>query len=221
MFTFRNDVRTDTAISRYLDGEMLPHERSWTEQRIGADPVMERRLRQIEALSDVLSSPPPADVIKTAEDRVRTRLGWELSRRQEEIGGGTVFRWWYRSISLPIPLVAAAGALFLSMILGLVFVSGFASTPVPNRTVADLADSRSPVNVQVQVGSAESDLLLRWLEEQNAVGKVSIELPSDAHFRFRGEPVLIRPRAGFDDLTTVTEDFDEDFEFIPLETTSE
>ena len=45
------------------------------------------------------------------------------------------------------------------------------------------------MNVQVQVNGNESDMLMRWLEEQNQVGNVTIQLPETAEFQLRGEPV--------------------------------
>ncbi|MDA3950355.1 MAG: hypothetical protein PF508_14200, partial [Spirochaeta sp.] len=126
-------------------------------------------------------------------------------------GGHETGSWWQRSVALPLPVIAAASALFLVMAVGLVLNPGVLSNQY--RTVSDLG-SNAPVNVQVQMNGSESDMLLRWLEEQNQVGNVTIQLPESAEFQLRGKPVLMRPESP-DDGT------DEEFEIVPMEVSTE
>jgi anti-sigma factor RsiW len=213
MFTFRNDDSMDTALSRYLDGEMLPHERARTEERIQTDPDTANLYRRLETLSMVLSDDPSDALVAGSSERVRRQLDWELARHHVTESHAPTFAFWHRNLSIPLPVVAAASVLFLVMAVGLIVSPVLPSAP--ERSVADLAGSRTPVNVQVQVGGPESDLLMRWLEEQNSVGQVTIQLPEDAEFRLRGEPVLMRP-----DFLDSPED-GEEHEIVPLEVVSE
>lgn len=209
MFTFRNEDLTDTALSRYLDGEMLPHERARTEERIRKEPDTEHLYRRFETLSTVLTEAPTDSLVGSASERVRRRLEWELARHHVAESRGPSFAFWHRSLSIPFPVVAAASVLLLVMAVGLIVSPIIPSSS--GRTVADFADSRAPVHVQVQMGGSESDMLMRWLEEQDSVGHVTIQLPEHAEFRLRGEPVLIRP----DFLDQPSEE--EEYEIVPLE----
>lgn len=144
----------------------------------------------------------PDTVVAVAQRRVWDRIVQDTKRY-----------WWQRSISLPLPVAAAASILFLVMTIGLIINPGVLSNDPPT---AGLIAGTNPVNVQVQVNGAESDLLLKWLEEQNQVGNVTIQLPDHAEFQIRGEPVLLKPE---NDL--LRHDDSEQFEIVPMEAPGE
>ena len=181
-------------------------------------------------VSEVAQTPVPETLVEDARRRVWQRLhasiaegvenrDWDMNMAgfsgdgaadHQVDGGYETGAWWQRSIALPLPVVAAAAALFLVMTIGLILNPGVLSN---DRTVADL-QSDAPVNVQVQVNGNESDMLMRWLEEQNHVGNVTIQLPETAEFQLRGEPVLMRPKS-------LPEETDNEFEIVPMETSAE
>ncbi len=213
MFTYRKKVRHDTALSRFIDGEMLHHERDATMRRMESDETVIEEYRRLRRLSEVLSRPVDGSIVSAAAERVHQRLEWDLRREGSVKHLSFPTRWWRESVTLPIPIVSAAALLLIVMAVGLIVLP-----IVPRqeeRSIADLADSRLPLNVQVQVGSTESDLLMRWLNEQNEVGHVTIELPDYGEFRLHGEPVLIRP--GFNEPSSGQEKF----ELVPLEARQE
>jgi hypothetical protein len=205
MSIFPNNGYTGTFVSRYLDGEVSADEEQRfvaaleesTELRAG----VERMRRVQEALSDGVDE----RIVEDAQKRVSAALADSLRYRYRAPDP-----WWQRQVSLPMPVMAAASVLFFIMAAGLIINPGV----LANRyhTAGEIAGN-NPVNVQVQVSGAESDLLLRWLDEQNEVGSVTIQLPEHAQFQLRGEPVFLRPSA-------VTGD-EEPLEIVPVEVPAE
>lgn len=182
-------------------------------------------------VSELAQTPIPEALVERARSRVWERLqtsiadeavasGWDrqaVDTAEDRIdgrsfaGGYDSGAWWQRSVALPLPIIAAASALFLVMAVGLVLNPGVLSNQY--RSVAELGGT-APVNVQVQMNGNESDMLLQWLEEQNQVGNVTIQLPESAEFQLRGKPVLLRPES-------LQEGTDEELEIVPMEVSAE
>lgn len=203
MYTFRNDKR-DEDLSALYDGELSAPRRDEVERRIREDAPSKQTYARIAALHTALSEAVPEETVQSAQRRVRERVQTTLTRR-------VASPWWERSVSLPVPVVAAASVLFLVMTVGLILNPGVLSNRV--YTAADLAEQRS-VNVQVQMNGGEGDRLMQWLEEQNQVGNVTIQLPDHAEFQLRGEPVLMRPPYDQNDES-------ESFDIVPMEVPAE
>ena len=98
--------------------------------------------------------------------------------------------WWRRSLTVPMPVVAAVMLLFLFFSVIAVRFSG-AFSPRMTRVPA-VADGTESLHINVNVGEAHAGELLRWLNEQQRVETITIELPSQAQFQLRGEPVVLR-----------------------------
>jgi len=63
------------------------------------------------------------------------------------------------------------------------------------------------INVQVNVDADHTEQLLQWLNEQGHAQQVTVQLPEQAHFQLRGDPVLVRRNA----------DRAEDLRIVPME----
>jgi hypothetical protein len=182
-------------------------------------------------MSEVAQTPVPEALVERARHRVWERLqasiadeavargwnGYATESAEDRIdgrsfaGGYGSGAWWQRSVALPLPVIAAASALFLVMAVGLVLNPGVLSNQY--RSVAELGGT-APVSVQVQVNGNESDMLLKWLEEQNQVGNVTIQLPESAEFQLRGKPVLMRPES-------LQDGAEDELEIVPMEVSPE
>jgi len=205
MSIFPNNEYTGTFISRYLDGELSAGEEQRFTAALAEDTVLQARVERMRQVQQALNVGADDRTVGAAQERVSVALSDSLRYRY-----GGADPWWQRQVSLPMPVMAAASALFIIMAVGLIINPGV----LANRyhTAGEIAGN-APVNVQVQVSGAESDLLLKWLDEQNEVGSVTIQLPEHAQFQLRGEPVFLRPS----DVT----DGDEEMEIVPLEVPAE
>lgn len=211
MSIFRNNDLTDIELSLVIDGEATPAQEQRIKEKIDRDPEYTASYKRLSGISDLLSKDLSPKSVTVSQDRVRDRL---VASVGATFPSATLDRgsWWQRSVSLPLPVIAAATVLFLVMAVGLMMNPGVLSNQ--EYTAGHLASERS-VNVQVQVNGEESDLLLRWLEEQNQVGNVTIQLPEHAEFQLRGEPVLMKPGD-----TSASND-ESEFEIVPLEAPAE
>lgn len=211
MSIFRSNDLTDIELSLVIDGEATPAEEQRFKEMIDQKPEYTASYKRLSGLSDMLSMDLSPEFVAASQNRVRDRLSASI-RAAVPSTTYTDGSWWQRSVSLPLPVIAAATVLFLVMAVGLMMNPGVLSNQ--EYTAGHLASVR-PVNVQVQVNGEESDLLLRWLEEQNQVGKVTIQLPDHVEFQLRGEPVLMRPGDS-------SPEFDEDaLEIVPWEAPTE
>jgi hypothetical protein len=185
------------------DAEMIP------------DPARRAQLRGVEAL---LRDSLPVDpaVISRARERVRSRLDQSLSGS----GQRTISRrsWWDRGVTLPMPVAVAAAAALVMMIGAALLAAGPGLMPGRSdvASVAERARAAETLNLQVQVDIAETEELLRWLNRQEALETVTIQLPESAQFQLRGEPVLLRPNAPAESSSR-----DDEFVIVPLEDAQE
>jgi len=97
---------------------------------------------------------------------------------------------WGRSVTLPLPLAAAAGLAFL--IAAAFALSGLLMPAPGSRPALAAAEIESGEMQQVSM-----DNILRYLDSQNAQVTVTINLPSEATFSESGKPVIVRaPKSG-------------------------
>ena len=163
MSIFRSSDPTDIELSLMIDREATPTQEQRIEEKIDQRPEFTALYERLSRLSDLLSIDPSPDVVSASQNRVRDRLSASIGVAAPSTtrGDGS---WWRRSVSLPLPVVAAASVLILVMAAGLMMNPGVLSN---RKYSADHLAGERPVNVQVQVNGEETDLLLRWLEEQN------------------------------------------------------
>lgn len=189
MSIFRRDS-ADLRLSAYLDGELSPADRTAVEDLATRDDAVRTRLSELERVHHALGTTDVSrDVALPAPDELYERIERTIRVRRPEPA------WWHRSISIPLPAAAAAIAVMVTVVA--VVVNGLSVT-TDGRAVAGAANggpiaSSGPVNVQVMVDADQTENLLRWLNEQNQVEQISIQLPDSASFQLRGEPVLLRP----------------------------
>jgi hypothetical protein len=162
------------------DAEMIP------------DPARRAQLRGVEVLlRDALPVDPA--VVTRAQDRVRARLDESLSGSAR---GVIPHRsWWDRGVTLPMPVVAAAALVVMIATALVVTVPGLIPRQPDLTSVAERARTAETLNLEVRVDITETEELLRWLNQQETLETVTIQLPESAQFQLRGEPVLLRPNA--------------------------
>jgi len=91
-----------------------------------------------------------------------------------------------RGITMPVPLAVAASLLLIVSFTAAVWLAARQS-PAPA-----LASSTGPVNVTIEVDDFTAEGLVRWLQEEDMLGEVTVNLPASPQFRMRGEPRLIK-----------------------------
>lgn len=180
-------------LSAGLDAELGPagarRVQEWTDATAEGQATR-ARLRHVRHVLHASATEPGSDEVERARARVYERL--ERSRlRATRVPRHS---WWDRSVSLPVPVVASAAVVFL-VLAGLMALV-VPRLQEPSESVADVMTRAESLNLQVTVGGADTEQLLKWLNEQQTLETVTIELPDSAEFQLRGSPVLLRPGAG-------------------------
>lgn len=178
MSTF-NDERL---ISGLVDGELSHQDRQRAQEFVRDSAEAEKRYQAMRSLSTYMQRQTVPNLEESAE-RVRRRLDYSLRGRRQQFG------WWHRTVPMPIPFAAAAAAAVLTIV---AFVLG--PSAQKDAEVSGFASSGSAVNLRIQVDGQQTQDLLNWLDQQQSVDTVTIELPESAEFSFMGEPVLMRAR---------------------------
>lgn len=169
--------------------------------------------RQVSLLSTAMRGAPVLQKdIDAASARVAAHIERTIRVRPLQLP------WWQRSLAVPTPLLATAAAVVI-LLASFTFATVFHGTGAPHHEVArgelvpdmpSFLGGDRPVNVQVTVDPSQTDQLLRWLNDHADSQQVTIQLPEQARFQFRGDPVMIRPeRSGSSDAR--------DLEIVPLE----
>lgn len=192
MSIFRND-QLPRDLSAVLDGELGPASarrvQSWVDATAEGREARDRLMRVHRVLQAASPEPGAAEQDRAAA-RVYERLERSRLRAQRVPRPG----WWDRSVSLPLPVVASAAVVFLVLAGMMAMVVPRLQTP--QESVADMVSRAESLNLQVTVGGEETEQLLQWLNEQQSLETVTIELPDSAEFQLRGSPVLLRPSSG-------------------------
>lgn len=203
MSIFRNKTPHPSDISAFLDGELGPYHA----RRVADHP-------QVDRLGELRST--VRDATSVREDRIAAaqhRVYQRLERIRSRSGGDTPLRWWERTVGLPAPVVATA-AIVLVILTTVVTVGTLRLQEY--QTVPDLAGRAEALNLQVHVDGDHADELLHWLQGQESLDTVTIQLPQSAQFQLRGEPVLMRSGQARSDTAA-----DDDVEIVPLESAGE
>ena len=169
-------------ISALVDDELTLPERQRAQSIIRDSAEAERRYRTLMSLSRHMREQTVPGLEESA-DRVRRRLEYSLRGRKRATGSRN------RSISLPIPIAAAAAAVVVTLFA--LTLGGFQET---GGAMPAVASSGSAVDLRIQVDGQQTQDLLKWLDQQQTVDAVTIELPESAQFSFMGEPVMMRAR---------------------------
>ena len=169
-------------ISAYLDGELSSQAAVELERELENDPNARAELDRLRNVDRLLGSAAWAEGEADFESsRKRTWMSLENQL-------GLRVPLWKRRITLPYPAVAAAAVAVFALIGLLALLIG----PQLDGTASITGTTAEDVDVRIAAGGAEGEQLLQWLDEQNAVGSVSVELPDSAQFRIMGEPQLLK-----------------------------
>lgn len=200
-------------ISAYLDAEMSPTEYDRLRREIESDEALSRDASRLAGVVAELRRDRSRVLqreVRDTQERLRERL-------QKSTRGLTVHRpWWETEVRLPVPIAMAATAAFLLMTVMFVLQSNRATSP----DAGALAAGEGTVNVQVNVNGDDTDALLAWLNQQDTLNNVTIQLPEQAQFQLRSAPVLMRWDETGEELLPVNPMHhgpeEEDWEIIPL-----
>jgi anti-sigma factor RsiW len=198
----------DAILSALIDGELNAQEEKYVQNATEHDTRVHDTLNRYRAIRTVMHNARSAlcaetDMDSTA-DRVRRHVDRTIRVRPMHPP------WWRVSVSLPVPVLSAAAVVVLVLAGVLVMtVSRVDSTP-ESTPLAGLVGPGAPdrhINVQVNVDADHTEQLLQWLNEQGHAQQVTVQLPEQAHFQLRGDPVLVRRNA----------DRAEDLRIVPME----
>lgn len=198
-------------INAYLDGEISPVESDRIKQTIAEDERLSAELGRLDSVHRLLRD----DRERMSREEILETQTAILSRLQHSVRGLRVRRsWWESDVRLPLPVAAAATVAFLLMTTMFVVQSARPARPDAGTIVGEGA-----VNLQVNVD--DTDALLSWLNQQEAVNNVTIRLPEQAEFYLRSAPVLMRrdeSGGGFLPVPPMhTSDEEDSWEIVPLE----
>ncbi|GHT83778.1 hypothetical protein FACS1894137_05840 [Spirochaetia bacterium] len=171
-------------LSLYYDGELPSPWKEKLEVHLAVCVPCRERLEQFRLLSGTLGNKPAgvsgAPGLSERRERVWQRLNAPVD---------TVRVWdapvrvWNRSVSIPLPLVAAAAALIFAF--GVFFIRG-------GRTVSPADSSLAAVEMQTMVPVSDLNGVLQYLGNDDSPDIVIIRLPESRSFMSSGEPAIIR-----------------------------
>lgn len=196
------------AVSALFDEELSTQEAQLIQETIQADGKLKHFHNKIQVLNTGFQSFAPDDAaVKQAQDTVLEHVRRTIRVRPTQIP------WWQQSLSLPAPLVAAATVVFVLSVGVFLSQSPLFEAHEIRSASSSLSEfdigSRN-VNVQVNIDSANTDQLLQWLNNQVDTQQVTIQLPDQALFQLRGEPVMLRPELDSESLRIIPmEDYEE------------
>ena len=170
----------DEVLSAYLDNELPDDTAGSVEQQIAEDEEVSRRLSEFRAARRALLSAPEPD-FEAAQARV-----WErIQSVKQDIPEPSVFR---RRVTIPMPIAAAAA--FVILISGFLF-SYFALATGVLAPPDMVRGQDSGVTVRMEDREDISNLL-QALNSRETVRQVTIDMPEDRRFNYRGEAQLIK-----------------------------
>lgn len=202
MFTYRSkDLHRDQIVSALLDGELSAAEEQRVRQAAVSEEAVRRRIERYTLVREALHAAAPdragPEEISRASERVRAHIDRTIRVRPLDLP------WWRTTVTLPVPALSAAAAVVVVLAGFLVFSLGarggeftgsqaVAGEQQQPRDFASVAASDRQINVQVNVDGDHTDRLLQWLNEQGHNQQITVQLPEQAQFQLRGDPVLVR-----------------------------
>jgi anti-sigma factor RsiW len=183
-------------LSAYVDGEVPSPWRERIEEHLTSCPACSARVAAYRGLTETLAGGGAGGLDEEAAvERLRARLGASLDRplaaprpsRKLECPRGFSPKpaLWSRSVSLPLPAVAAA-ALVIVFLTGIAASSLFRPARSPVQTLA--AAEIKPTKTQPE----SMEALISYLRSQDAQVSLTIQLPSGATFDGSGKPLVVK-----------------------------
>jgi hypothetical protein len=177
-------------LSVYFDQELPSPWKEKMELHLLSCPVCKVRFERFKQCSEALRTPheegltPQLPVMEAAKDRVWQRMAL---LETEKWGWGVGHNLWYRTLSVPLPMVAAAVAL-LVMAFVLTLTRPSAGIPPPQDTVA----AGEMVDMQGMIPASDMNGVLQYLGNQDVTDILIIRLPETKSFSSSGEPTILR-----------------------------
>lgn len=178
-------------LSAYVDGELSSEREVQVKEHLASCGRCRRIVDTYRMLGEFLSQseetlePSFARSQERVWERIQARVGAEDRRAPEPF--------WKKRIQIPVPLVAAAGFLFLGLIL---FIALQVNNPRDDGIETLISQQQlakeSLIAEESQESAIELEKLVKFLSEQGAAVEVKIELPATSRFQVVGEPQLIR-----------------------------
>lgn len=196
MSIFRSSAsQRDQILSALLDEELTDREAQRVNRALEQDDDLRRRHERLSLVKGALQGSGSTDLSATdlsaAADRVRMHV--ERTIRVRPLNPP----WWRVNISLPVPVLSAAAVLIFVLAGALTFSTMQGNGPTdsvagerPGLAGIGIADRH--INVQVNVDADHTDRLLQWLNEQSSSQQITVQLPEQAQFQLRGDPILVR-----------------------------
>lgn len=193
MSIFRSDeYDRDVIVSALLDRELSAEEEQRVRSASGQDEAVRISLGRYTAVREILRSSAPTDLSPAETERTAERVRAHVERtiRVRPLRAP----WWRTSVSLPLPLLSAAAAviIMLAVTAATLAIREGESVPSPAPGLSAISSPDRPINVQVNVDVDHTDRLLQWLNEQGQAQQITVQLPDQVQFQFRGDPVLVR-----------------------------
>jgi anti-sigma factor RsiW len=180
-------------LSLYIDGELPSPWKERMEAHAGSCPDCQVRLENYRKLRSVLLSGETEDAMETAKRRVWSALAGKDENRVVPAGFSPVKPKrrdvWGRTISLPLPAVAAAAAVFAVItFLAVLGLRSSASARFQEPAVA------AGIGTDLQGIGPVTDMngVLQYLSRQDTAEYMIIRLPESRNFSSAGEPALLK-----------------------------
>lgn len=194
MSIFHSKTHQRNAIlSALIDGELSVQEEQYVQNATERDERVRATLDRYRAIRTVMHDARSSLCSETDMDATAGRVRRHVERtiRIRPMHPP----WWRVSVSLPVPVLTAA-AVVVFVLAGVLIMSLSRTDSVPESApLAGLLGPGAPdrhISVQVNVDTDHTEQLLKWLNEQGHAQQVTVQLPEQAQFQLRGDPVLVR-----------------------------
>ena len=166
-------------LSAYFDNELEKPFNELVAAHIDDCDSCSGEVDAIESVSNYLHSEPEPD-FEASKARVREKL-------ETNVPEAPTPNFWSKRISVPVPMAMAGMVLFFLLVGGIFVVSNLANGY--NNDVSAIAAEESR---QTEVLMTDLEMVTRYMESQNDIIEVTMQLPEESRFYFSGEPRLIR-----------------------------
>jgi hypothetical protein len=176
-------------LSLYLDGELPSPWKEKMEAHLASCQECRARLGQYQKLSAVLEE----DRIKASPD-VQSRVWSKIAaQKPAQYYPAANNRIWRRSVSLPVPLAAAAAAVFAVVLFLAVQGMQFSGVnSAPDQGYGAYSISASMDDSEEMLSMSDMNSVLQYLSRQESSDFMFIDLPETRNFSSYGEPALLR-----------------------------
>jgi hypothetical protein len=179
-------------LSVYLDQELPSPWKEKMETHLAGCPACREQLERYGRISAILGEEPvyrPAFSAEAARERVWDALsGCTADRPRYVPVKKPTPRLWNRSVSIPLPAIAAAAALFVA-----VFTLALINLPAGTEISPDLTITTGiDPDVHGIVPVADMNGLLQYLGQESSADIMIIRLPESNYFMGAGEPTIIK-----------------------------